>query len=639
MSVYPPLATARLEVDSAGIPFSTMFDDVYYSSDGGLGQARAVFLEGNGLPQRWQGRELFTIVETGFGLGLNFLATWQAWRQDAAACRQLHFVSVEKYPFQAADLALLHRAWPELAELSAQLLAQWPLLCAGFHRLHLDGGRVTLTLLLGDALQLLPQLDARADALFLDGFAPDKNPELWSPPLYQQLARLAGTGATLATYSVAGHVRQGLTAAGFRCEKHHGFGGKRHSLAGVYLGRRREPWRPAERHAIVLGAGLAGSSAANRLAARGWRVTLLERRDGPAQECSGNPVAAVLPVLSVDDNRQARLSRSACLYTWRHLARLAAQGCVADARQSGVLQLASDAADADYQQRVVAALALPVEFLRWADPHAAAQLAGWPENGAALKHGGWWLGQGGWANPRSVCVANLAAAAVDCRYGVAVAQLRQDASGWQCLAADGGVLAQAPVVVLANGADASCFAASEHLPLSRAWRQLSCVPARLTPALDVVVCGDGYLTPAWNGVRVFGSAQATAGVVSDDAHRANLAQGDALLPGFAAGIEPAQVGGRTSYRPATPDRMPLIGAVVDSACFDGRKHTQPYRAPRLPGLFIISGFGARGATWAALAGELLASQICGEPLPVERDLATAVDPARFLMRQARNGTP
>lgn len=232
---HAPIVPAVAAFATDGTPYSPAFDDVYHSASGGLAQARHVFLAGNGLTgaaARWRGRDSFLILETGFGLGLNFLATWQAWRDDPARPRQLHFVSVEKHPFHATDLRLLHARWPELAPLAAQLADAWPRLVSGLHRLDFDAGRVTLTLAFGDAGVLLPRLTATADALYLDGFAPAKNPQMWSAAVVGSLAALAAPGATLASWTVLEEVMTRLAAAGFVLEKRPGFGTKRYMLAG-----------------------------------------------------------------------------------------------------------------------------------------------------------------------------------------------------------------------------------------------------------------------------------------------------------------------------------------------------------------------------------------------------------------------
>ena len=229
-----PLEAARLTLVTDGTPYSPIYDDVYHSAAGAHAQAKHVFLAGNGLPGRWAGREKFVIVETGFGLGLNFLATWLTWRDDPQRCRTLHFISLEKHPLAAADLARVHVAWPELATLSDELGRSWPALEEGVHELEFDGGRVRLTLHFGDAATLLPKLTAAADAFYLDGFSPAKNPELWSPGLCGSLVRLAVSGATLATWSVAGSVRRALAAAGFAVVRRPGFAGKRQMLVGRF---------------------------------------------------------------------------------------------------------------------------------------------------------------------------------------------------------------------------------------------------------------------------------------------------------------------------------------------------------------------------------------------------------------------
>lgn len=230
-----PLELARLILAEDGTPYSPAYDDVYHSTAGGHAQATHVFMGGNGLPERWQGRERFVILETGFGLGTNFLATWLAWRNDPQRCEQLHFISVEKHPFEAADLARAHQAWPEFAALSAELIGHWPArdsLRASEQRLVLADGCVQLHLVFGDALECVPKLDAEVDAFYLDGFSPAKNPALWSPELCRSLHRLAVAGATLATWSVAGAVRRALSDAGFAVEKRPGFADKRQMLVG-----------------------------------------------------------------------------------------------------------------------------------------------------------------------------------------------------------------------------------------------------------------------------------------------------------------------------------------------------------------------------------------------------------------------
>lgn len=224
---YTPIVPAELTFDGNGIPYAPAYGDCYHSASGALEQARQVFLAGNDLPARWQGHD-FVVLETGFGLGLNFLATWAAWNQNPG--RRLHYVAIEKHPFRRNDLARLHERWPELAPLAERLQAQWPLPLPGLHRL--DFGDVILTLGFGDVQELLPQLTLTADAIYLDGFAPAKNPEMWSDEVFAELRRLAALGATLASWSVLDDMMFRLSRQGFRLEKRPGFGTKRYMLAG-----------------------------------------------------------------------------------------------------------------------------------------------------------------------------------------------------------------------------------------------------------------------------------------------------------------------------------------------------------------------------------------------------------------------
>ncbi|MRR09588.1 FAD-dependent oxidoreductase, partial [bacterium] len=355
---YRRLEPAPLAFSADGTPWSPTFGDIYHSSDGGLEQARHVFLGGNHLPQAWQDRERFVILETGFGLGLNFLATWQAWRDDPQRCGQLHFVSVEQHPFRRDDLVQLQGRWPELAPFAAELAAAWPPLTPGFHRLAFEDGHVILHLLLGPAEDLIPAWPGRYNALYLDGFAPAKNPAMWHPRLLNAVSRHAGSDATLATWSVSLPVREALSGAGWLLEKRPGFGRKHEMLTGhrrpMAPGQRRsgryshldaaasEP--PARRHAFVIGAGLAGCAIAERLAARGWQVDLIERHAEPAQEASGNRAGLLHPMLSRDDNLASRLSRACHLFSLRLLRQVDGEDRGLLWGHSGILQLARDAA-------------------------------------------------------------------------------------------------------------------------------------------------------------------------------------------------------------------------------------------------------------------------------------------------------
>ncbi len=612
-----PLVPALLAFAPCGTPYSEEYGDVYHSAEGGAAQARHVFLRGNALPERWRARRSFTILETGFGFGLSFLAAWHAWREDAARCARLHFVSVEKHPFGAQDLAVLHAPHQEFAPLAAELREAWPMLVPGMQRLEFERGALVLTLAFGDIADALPQLRLAADAIFLDGFAPVKNPDMWSPQAMRQLARLAAPGATAATWSVAAPVRSGLEAAGWKVEKRAGFGPKKEMLVANLLRRGVEAQTVSERKAIVVGAGLAGAAVCERLCARGWEASLVERHAGPAAEASGNHAGTFHPVVSPDDSVFARLTRAAFLHSlgrWNGLADLRWDRC-------GVLQLWRDAHEEAAQRRALAALSCPPGYAQFLEAARASRIAG-----MKLAAGGLWFPDAGWIRPPSLVNALLAACGrnLDSKFGQEVDELSFSGGLWVCLDKSRREIATAPVLALANAADALRLAPQKAVRLRRVRGQLTLVPA--IRGLRTVVVRGGMVLPAVDGVSVVG-----ASYDFDDqdpapraqSHAGNLDRLERILPGASAGLDPARLDGRVAFRAVVPDRLPMIGAMHD---------------PRGRGLFGAFAYGSRGLLWAGLGAELLASIIEGEPLPIEKKLAAALDPGRFALRAARRAT-
>jgi tRNA 5-methylaminomethyl-2-thiouridine biosynthesis bifunctional protein len=588
-----------------GVPYSAAYGDIYHSADGGAGQARHVFLNGCDLPHRWAGLDSFVVLETGFGTGLNFLTTWAAWRDDPQRPARLHFLSAEKHPFCADDLARLHALWPEFSALSDELLANWPTLTPGFHRIAIDGGRVQLTLMLGDAHDCLPQVQAGVDAFYLDGFAPDRNADLWQPRLFDALAKLARPGAVAASYTVAAAVRQGLTQAGFACEKRAGFGRKRHCLRAHFAGRSNGVGAAMPQRVAVIGAGVAGAAVAHALAARGLSVTVFERADAPAQAASGNPVAIFRPLISRDDSLSSRLTRAAFLHdlrTWATLDGIEWSRC-------GVLHLAKNADAAMKQQQALAATAPPAEYARWAELDEARELANWP-----VAAPGTFYPAAGWVAPAGLCRAWLDHPAIRLKTGSAVACVQAVASGWQVLGDDGAVLAEADVVVLANARDALDLVPDQAWPLSTVRGQITQLPPGCLPAIRRVIAREGYVAPSGGRLLVGATYEHDDDDIAPRAasDMANLARLEAILPGAGEHLGAGEVKGRASLRATLPDRLPIVGAVSGQ-----------------PGLFVAAGYASRGVVWAGLLGEALADLMTQQPLPLETELMRAIDPQRF----------
>jgi len=570
-------------------PYSAAYGDVFHSAGGGPAQARHVFLRGNGLPERWAGRERFVILETGFGFGLNFLTTWREWQRDPRRCRRLHFVSVEKHPFALQDLRALHDIYPELKEEAAALHAAWPPLVSGGQRIEF--GDVVLTLFFAD-IAILRELKLAADAIYLDGFAPAKNPEMWTHEVMRRVSRLAARGATVATWSVAAGVRDALAATGFEVEKRTGFGGKREMLvARNTRNGDSHHFSPRERKALVVGAGLAGAAVCARLCARGWEVELHERRAAPAQEASGNHAGTFHPLVTPDDSVFARLTRAGFLYalrSWESLREARFDRC-------GVLQLARTEKELASQQRSVAGL--PPDYAQFVTREEASAHAGVPVAAAGL-----WFAQGGWIKPRSLARAWLASCGTRLKthFGSRIEKLPEDR-----------------IIVLANSSAAPQLHQVAHLRLRRVRGQLTYVSEAALEAPHVVVLRGGMVLPPVDGVCVVGATydlEDEDAAVREDSHAGNLERLRNIL-----GVEVrAQSEGRVSFRAVTPDRLPVVGKISD----------QVY------GAFA---YGSRGLIWAALAAEIIASELEGEPLPIEQALLKAVAPGRFARRAESRG--
>jgi tRNA 5-methylaminomethyl-2-thiouridine biosynthesis bifunctional protein len=641
------LAPATLAFDADGMPFSPAYDDIYFSpgDDSPTAQAHHVFLGGNGLPERWANKNAFTIVECGFGLGLNFLATWQAWRDDPRRCERLHFVSVEKHPFAREDLRTLHARHPALEPLASQLHEVWPQLVPGVHRMHFEERRVVLTLVFSDVADAVADLRLGADAFYLDGFAPDRNAEMWTPRVMQGLARLARPGATLATYTTARTVRDALADAGFAAEKRPGYGTKRDMLAGRFAPRwtqRRPPppipWWP-ERRAMVIGAGLAGTAVCERLAARGWQIELIERNAAPAAEASGLHAGVFHPQPAMDDNVLARLTRAGFLHALQRWKALEADGHSLRWQRCGVLRVAQDDEEETRLQVIMQALGYPESYAAYLPREAASLHAN-----RTLTAGAWWFPEGGWIRPSSLVAAQLAATPrLVTHFGVAVHELRRDGEMWQALDGNGKTIASAPVVVLATAHEATRLADFAQ-PLALLRGQLSYLPETALPDLRSVLIGAGYVVPAVDGIAIAGATtdfDDTDAELQPSGQQQNLAGLERILPGSTAGLDAGALTGAVGFRCISPDRLPLIGAVPDvqaaraqSAALTGAHAPD---LPRLAGLYTACAYASRGLVWAALAGELIADLITGAPPPLEKSLIDAIDPGRFVLKRVRRG--
>lgn len=677
MSEASGIEAAQITWDENGQPLSSRYDDVYFSRNNGLAESRYVFIQQNHLPERWHAgweARTFYIGETGFGSGLNFLAAWQLWEQSSPRPDYLHFISVENQPLRRDDLAKALALWPELEHLAKQFLTEYPQLpLEGFHNFSFADGKVRLTLIVDDATNGFRQLlqsehpwyrepfHHGMDAWFLDGFAPAKNPEMWQPELFDSIAALSTRGTTLATFTAAGLVRRELQRVGFAVEKRPGYGRKREMVAAHFAGQQPEPiatdserrgaypvpWHVSKnpplthKEAVIIGTGLAGCHTARALAQRGWQITLVDAASEVASGASGNPQGIVYGKLSADNDAFAQFNLAAL----RHAQKIYHAFWQGDGvgERSGVLVLPRNEKERQLQQKIADRFGRDHDFLRRLDAADATAVAGVAIHSSALFYPNL-----GWIKPNLLCHALLNHPNITVKTHSCVSSLRYQTltRRWQLEGAD-GVLAESPNVVIANSYHALTFEQVAHLPLKPIRGQLSYFRHEQVP-LKTVVCGEGYIAPATQEpdgvVQSFGATftlrEQRPDVLQAD-HQGNLQSLSELLPSYPAPHAALEtLGGRTAFRCSTADYLPLVGPVPDYNAFVDRYRILGRNARAgvneagsyLPGLYVNVGHGSRGLAYAALAGELLAAQMSGDVLPVSRELATAVNPARFIIR-------
>ncbi|GAB1438204.1 bifunctional tRNA (5-methylaminomethyl-2-thiouridine)(34)-methyltransferase MnmD/FAD-dependent 5-carboxymethylaminomethyl-2-thiouridine(34) oxidoreductase MnmC [Providencia sp.] len=667
--------TAQLSWNAEGTPMSEQFADIYFSNQDGLAESRHVFLQGNHFPERFSSHPFKTcvIAETGFGTGLNFLALWQSFRQFKAQTpetklQQLHFISFEKYPLSKPDLIAAHRCWPELASLSEALCDNWPPALSGNQRIILENGTVILDLWFGDVNEqislLKDNLNNKIDAWFLDGFAPSKNPQMWSEHLFATMAKLARANGTFSTFTVAGFVTRGLQQAGFAIKKVKGFGQKREMLTGVMADKATEismPWF-AKRKAddptdiAIIGGGLASLTAAYTLHKRGAKVTLYCKDPFVAQNASGNRQGAIYPLLTGRGDPLERFFVSAFPFATRFYHQLAKQGLEFEGQWCGVSQLA-------YNDKV-------------AHKIAGMLTTEWPENFAVAKnrqqlsdicgvdvnHGGIHYATGGWLCPAQLCESlqlYLQQQGVEFRFGHDVSELKSDGANWQLVIntpTQTGLTSIHSTVVIANGHKLRQFSQTVNLPISPVRGQVSHIPTNDTlQQLKNVLCFEGYLTPADASGKqhCLGASYQREHLdldYSEEEQQGNRQKLIDNLPDvtWPEDIDISQKRSRQGIRCVIRDHFPLLGNVPNY-----EKHLEAYRdlpvkiaknqpiepAPVYPNLFIFGALGSRGLSTAPLCAELLAAQIFGQPLPLDDETLGELSPNRFWVRKLILGRP
>ncbi|WP_227543391.1 tRNA (5-methylaminomethyl-2-thiouridine)(34)-methyltransferase MnmD [Moraxella cuniculi] len=625
-------ATISWQTDHHGnrVPISTQFDDVYFSQAGGLDETHHVFFQGNRLPERFAAldeQECFVIGETGFGTGLNFLATCQLWQTLAPKTAKLHFISTEKFPLSRHDLAHALSAWQHtpLAAWISILLDNYPLLIAGCHRLHISD-TITLDLWFQDATEslhglLATQQQQRIDAWFLDGFTPNKNSDMWQPPLFAAMAGLSHAQTTLATFTAAGFVRRSLLDAGFDVVKGAGFGRKRDMLHSA-----NEPYQPKfpkkslkspAKNIAIIGGGISGVSMAMALLKRGHFVTIFDKN--PLMSgASGNPCALLAPKLTISKQVANHLPTASFLYSYRHYKALTKYSQVI--KTTGVIDLLLPS-QKSAQKRQQLIDEYPDELIQtlkqssYQPPVALEQdmsnadIAAFVRMGSVLYP----------ANIAKILNNDLANYQRFSYQNYNINNITECDDGVNLATIDRNFHFDS-VVICAGFAS---HLLHEHLFNCRKIRgQISWVSANHYDDIAPAVKYEGYCSHFVDSSNqkpylLFGASfvrNSTDTAVYHDEHLFNYQKLNQSLPQYCQLQqinEDTQFYGRAAIRAQTPDYHPVVGKVPHS------KHS-----------YCLYGLGSKGFGFAPFCAEILAEMIDGGILPVERGLLDKISPSR-----------
>ena len=686
-SSKPPassIQTAKLhwQLDDNGVtaPLSSEFGDVYFSKTDGLAESRHVFIDGNDLATRLanlRNFERFVIGEIGFGTGLNILAIWQLWQQIRPDNHShLHIITTEKFPLSKTDLEQALSVWTELAGLSQQLIDNYPPPLAGCHRLNWFDERLTIDLWLGDATSSLSQVtgEGKVDAWLLDGFAPSCNQELWSADLLAQIARLSKNHTTLATFSVASAVKQGLKHHGFTLAKRKGFGKKREMLTASFQPKltsanfcklyfrynkkikpffvtlpftasfesRRRQRRKANNvkgfelpnfsaitkplSVAVIGAGVAGLSSAYALAARGHSVTIFDKAQ-PLAGASGNIRGFLAPKLTSLKRLETNLHAIGYLASCRFYPYLTAQTGIKILQTTGCLDLLSH-----NRLQLDEVKDFPIEFARLLTAEQAKAKVGYEVGQAIFLPNAGLITTANFAKA-VLCHPNISFQTEELAY-FQQAYFQQDSD--QVLLTFTERQQFFDHVILCMALDTCDFLPTikrfNHSRGQVTWFAVDEHDKAQLPKLPLKY-GSYYASFNENSKRhvMLGASFVrdtldTAPAVAD--HQMNVADLADAVPDLVNNTDMFTVEknlphwqGRASIRSQTVDYLPLVGQVWQAG-YENKSR-----------VWTFSALGSKGYAYAPICSELLAGLLCGEMLPLANKMVNSLSPNRKVIRR------
>jgi len=674
----PPQTNQYADIEWRGnVPYSKYFGDVYYSTADGYQASHYHFQQQTSLSTRWKKlkpQQTFTIIETGFGTGLNFFTTWRNWQENAKKDTHLFYISTELHPLKPEQIqqAIFH--WPELRSLLDQFLSQYPAPTQGFHQRQFKSDKLTLLLLYGDATESLSELTHPADTWFLDGFDPKKNPQLWSNNLFCQIERLSKPNTNLATCTSNTEVQNKLISHHFQITKKPGFEKKTAMLVATFQSAtpsltqpiQKKPWftnkdqsQVKQKYATIIGAGIAGMCSAAALAQRGWQVTILEKNQHVAQEGSGNPWGALYTRFNTHKSPVNQFFQSSFSYTTDYMKALHEQ--TPDQTfwdPCGLFQCAfSDKEEQQFQTMDNNGF-WPKSLLNYLTAEQASDLTG-----ISIDRPGLWIPRSGRVSPRAFCQHLLDLhpnIQLHCNQEVSdlIQTVKDGEPSWQLNDLNGKLILESPVVIIANAQSAKNFSPTQYLPTSQIRGQLSFVPStQASRKLSTIVSYEGYILPADPVPNepsrhlmgaTFHPKDVAPNLRAED-HQQNLHQLAQISAELAAQLESntplESLGGRVAFRCQSADYLPIVGPipVMDQFKQDyaglraGKLKIDYPPGAYLPGLYCNVAHGSKGLISAPISAEVIAAHIENTPQPLPSNLIQAIHPARFVIRGLKRG--
>ncbi|MCB1192034.1 MAG: bifunctional tRNA (5-methylaminomethyl-2-thiouridine)(34)-methyltransferase MnmD/FAD-dependent 5-carboxymethylaminomethyl-2-thiouridine(34) oxidoreductase MnmC [Leptospiraceae bacterium] len=650
-----------LEWKSEAYLYSRDYCDAYSSSDGWLEEKEYVFLKANQLPDRWKGRKSYSIFELGFGTGLNFILSWELWKQNSSKDSVLHYSAVEKAPLDKEVIYSVFANYKHLQHLVDEFLRVYHIEEEGIYRFFFPKDRIYLNLLVGDISEMLPMFCGQVDLWFLDGFSPSKNPEMWSDEVFYWIAKKSYNGASLSTYSAASSVKQSLEKYGFQVQKINGFGKKREMLVGTFDSQKtykeehytklarlasklEQPWHKIpvlktisnKPTAIVLGAGLAGTSIARNLAKRGWIVQVVEKENSPASQASGNPFGFVSPILTKEKIPLVRFVLSAFSHFLTHTKELQLSGNSIQIFKTGLLKLIPNQTELYEFQTLLQDSNISESNVCIFDSQKTSEISG-----TKLYSGGIFFPQACFVSPSEICKANLNHSNIRQIYGSEVAKIEYSSNTWIAYNSINQTVTEGDIIILANSYNCLKLEQTSWLPLRKMRGQIAYLPRNtVLEKLKTILYQDCYVLPETNGFHVIGS---TYNPYDNDLHfkpEQNLILTQKVQNIFPE-IQPTDdLQGRVGFRTVSKDHFPLIGPIPERESFlkdykelwKGKPNNAYPDGKYIPGLYLSVGHGSRGLIYSHLGAEILGDMICNSPTALGKDLVDCVAPARFLIR-------